>query len=199
MPDNLLSRKYSAKDVERKGLSKSPVEFFKKVASELNLDPQTLIQEAFNREGNMIFVVAMNDVGHTNFDKVRSAIVDSGDRKRKEYTLEQQYKMLTKNEKQLAQKPREERLFCDIAHRFEAGKSAGTLRISLHTAANIWYDPSEHAVRGEIMPSEYDTVYASLYPDLTPESSHEEVLEIRRQAQTLVKELGFPEPSIFGF
>lgn len=199
IPDNLLSRRYSAEDVERKNLADSPLEFFKKVATALNLDPEKLIQDAFNDEQEMIFVVAMNDAGHTNFDDVRTAIVYSGDRDHKVYSREEQFKMLSKKEKQLTKKPREERLFGTIAHKFEFGKSTATLRISLSTRGNVWYDPSEHIVRGEITPSEYDTVYASLYPKLTPDSSHEEILEIRRQAQALVKEQGFPEPNLFGF
>ena len=199
IPDNLLTRRYSAEDAARKNLPDSPVEFFKKVATKLDHDQGELVQEAFNDTQKMIFVVAMNDAGHTNFDAKRTAIVYSGDKGHEVYTPKQQYNMLSKKERQLIKQPREERLFIDISHRFEHGNSAATLRISLHTSGNVWYDPSEHVVRGDITPSEYDAVYASLYPKITPESSHEDMLEIRRQAQALVKELGFPEPSIFGF
>lgn len=199
IPDNLLSRRYSAEDAQRNNLTDSPVEFFNKVASALDHDPEKLTQEAFSGTQKMIFVVAMNDAGHTNFDAKRTAIVYSGDKGHEVYTLKQQYNMLSQKEKQLIKQPREERLFIDISHRFAHGNSAATLRISLHTSGNVWYDPSEHVVRGEITPSEHDAVYASLYPKITPESSQDEILEIRRQAQALVKKLGFPEPSIFGF
>ena len=199
MPDGLLSRRYSAEDVERKNLSDSPVEFFKKVASALSLDPEKLIQDAFNETQKMIFVVAMNDTGHTNFDRVRTAIVYSGDKDHQVYTPQEQFKMLSKKERQLTKEPRQERLFGGMTHQFESGKSKATLSINLHTGGNVWYDPSEHTVRGEIVPSKYDAVYASLYPKLTPESLHDEILEIRRQAQVLVQELGFPELSLLGF
>lgn len=48
-------------------------------------------------------------------------------------------------------------------------------------------------IDGEFVPSEHDVIYVGLDPIITPDTTHQELLDIRRKGQSLVKEIGFPE------
>ena len=48
-------------------------------------------------------------------------------------------------------------------------------------------------IDGEFIPSEYDSIYVGLRPIITPNTTHQELLDIRRKGQALIKELGIPE------
>lgn len=195
LPYNLLSHEYKAEDVRRGRLSDSPVDFFRKVAQGLESDPEQVVQKMYDREAKMNFVRAMNDAGHTHFDAVRTAIVYSGDRGHKVYTPQEQWAMLSKREQQIATEPSKERLHGEITRELVHGNASARLEISLWTEGRVWYDPAVHQMKGVVTGSEYDAVYANLRPLVNPNASHDEYLMTRRQAQELVKKVGFPERS----
>lgn len=95
-PDDLLLR-----EVRRDNLPSSEssiLDFALKTAERLEVDPSEFLQSMFDKKG-IIFVVAMNNCGHTNFDKSRNAIVYSGEKGHKLYSPEEKFNLLSKKEK----------------------------------------------------------------------------------------------------
>lgn len=200
LPYNLLSRDYKAEDVARGRLTVPTVEFFRQAAVKLGANPDEIFAAMYEREQNMVFVQAMNKVGHTNFDRVRSAIVDSGSmgsRGRRQYTAAEQFAMLSKREQELVQQPWQERMNGNINHVLRNGSSEATLNISMWTEGQVWYSPDTHSMRGRVTPTDHDAIYMRLRPQLTPQINHGEFLGIRRNAQQIATDLGFaPKPRI---
>lgn len=188
-PYNLLSRTLKREE------GRDPLGFLVQAVPQLGIDPEQMIQRMYQSEAKMAFIVAMNDAGHTNFDRVRSVIVESGERDHRELTPEEMFQVISKKEKDIVQRPHQERLKAEVTREIKAGQSSGRLELNLWTQGNIWYDPESKTMRGEVVPDQYDVLYAGLRPLITPNTRHEDLLEVRRQAQTLVKELGFAEPS----
>lgn len=171
------------------------LDFMTQAVSRLEMIPGQVLQRMFDGQARMAFVQAMNDVGHTNFDSVRSAIVYSYEGEQRLLTPEEMFRMISEQEREIVQRPHQERLSAGATKLIEAGQSSGRLEVALHTQGNVWYDPKSKSMKGEVVPGQYDAVYASVRPLITPNTSHKDLLEVRRQAQTLVKDLGFPEPS----
>jgi hypothetical protein len=188
-PYNLLSRTL------KREAGSDPLGFLVQAAPQLGIDPEQMIQRMYQSEAKMAFVEAMNDAGHTNFDHVRSAIDYSGERGHRELTPEEMFEMISGKERNIVQRPRQERLKAEVAKEIKAGQSSGRLELNLWTQGNVWYDPESKTMKGQVVPDQYDVLYANVRPLITPNTRHEDLLEVRRQAQTLVKELGFSEPS----
>jgi len=54
------------------------------------------------------------------------------------------------------------------------------------------------SIDGRITPSEHDSFHAGLYPEITEETEDGDLLQVRREAQKICEELGFPErPSYY--
>lgn len=192
-PATLLSRDLNAEALRKNNFQGLMLDFFQNVARGLDRDADQAVVDMFNGQQKMAFVAAMNDVGHTNFDRVRSAIVYSGDKGHPRYTSKEQWDMLSKREKAIAQRPRAERLYGNLSQALVVGTNRAILRIDYWTEGEAWYDPSDHNMKGKIDHSQHDVMYANLSPKVTPDSTHEDFLQLRRNAQELVKKLGFPE------
>lgn len=189
-PDVLLRR-----EVKQDNLPSSEtsiLDFARNTAERLGVKPSEFLQSMFDREG-IIFVIAMNNCGHTNFDENRSAIVYSGEKGHKSYSPEQKFNLLSKKEKKAVQEKQKERLSARVTREIESGKSKAILSIGTYITGNVWYNPEKKIIDGEFIPSEYDSIYVGLDPIISPNTTHQELLDIRRKGQALVKELGFPE------
>lgn len=189
-PDNLLLREVKKDNLHSS--EGSTLDFAQKTAERLGVKPSEFLQSMFEKAG-IIFVVAMNDCGHTNFDENRSAIVYSGEKGRKSYSPEEKFNLLSEKEKKAVQKKQKERLSGRITRELESGKSKAILSINTHVTGNVWYNPGKRRIDGECTPSEYDAIYVGLDPIITPYTTHQELLDIRKKGQALAKELGFPE------
>ena len=189
-PDNLLRR--GVKQDNLPSSESSILDFARKTAERLGGKPSEFLQSMFDRKG-IIFVTAMNNCGHTNFDRIRKAIVYSGEKGHESYSLDEKFKMLSEREKKAVQEKQKEILIGRVTRGLESGKSKAILSISIYTTGNVWYNPEKKMIDGEFIPSGYDSIYVGLDPTITPDTTHQELLDIRRKGQSLVKELGFPE------
>lgn len=189
-PDSLLLR-----EVKKDNLPSSEgstLDFARKTAERLGVNPSEFLQSMFDKKG-IIFVIAMNNCGHTNFDEIRKAIVDSGEEGHKSYSPEEKFNMLSEKEKKAVQEKQKERLSGRTTRELESGESRAIFSVSTYTGGNVWYNPEKKMIDGEFVPSEYDVIYVELYPIITPNTTHQELLDIRRKGQSLAKELGFTE------
>ena len=189
-PDNLLSREIKQDNLPSS--ESSILDFARKTAERLGTKPSEFLQPMFDREG-IIFVIAMNNCGHTNFDASRTAIVYSGEEGRKLYSPEEKFHLLSRKEKEAVQKKQKKRLSGRVSKELESGKSKAILSIGSYITGNVWYNSEKKMIDGEFIPSEYDSIYVGLDPIITPNTTHQELLDIRRNGQALIKELGFPE------
>jgi len=189
-PDDLLYREVNLEKLPKD--SNSVFEFAQKSAAKLGVNPSDFMQSMFDKQG-IIFVEAMNNCGHTNFDKVRTAIVSSGERGHKTYSPDEMFKMLSGKEKDLVQKPAKEKLNVAITRELESGKSKATFSLNTWTEGMVWYDSKKQKIEGELIPSKNAAIYLGLRPTITPDTTHPDLLDIRRKGQFLAKDLGFPE------
>jgi len=128
-PSMLLYRSVDRKRLQKEGVDS--MEFLGKVIQKFGLSRQTIVQGMFNDELNMVFVLALNDCGHTDFDKVRSAVVYSGREGYPNYTPQELYEMLNDKEKQAIQIPRERDLNVKILLDLKHGRTNARFEISL--------------------------------------------------------------------
>ncbi|MDP2638111.1 MAG: hypothetical protein Q8P26_03560 [Candidatus Levybacteria bacterium] len=189
-PQDLLSRSLEFGPVDL-------TQFMEQAAKRLGINNEEMLQRMFDNKGKMAFIKAMNDVGHTNFDKIRSAIAYSGESygDGREYSLDEMFKMVSKRERKLVQLPRDERVHAGLHKPIVFGQSSGVLGIDYWTEARVWYDPKSKSMKGELTPGEGDAIYANIYSDITPNTSHQDLLGVRRSGQDLARQLGFPEPN----
>lgn len=189
-PNNLLMKEVKQDNLPSSG--GSILDFARSTAERLGVNPSEFLQSMFDQSG-IIFVIAMNNCGHTDFDEIRSAIVYSGEKGDKSYSPEEKFNMLSKKEKKAVQEKQKERLSGRLTRELQSGKSKAILSIGTYVTGNVWYSPEKKMIDGEFIPSEYDSIYIGLAPIINPNTTHQELLDIRRKGQALVKELGFPE------
>lgn len=194
-PDNLLLREVGKDNLPSS--EGSVLDFARNTAERLGVKPSEFLQAMFDKE-EIIFVIAMNNCGHTNFDEIRKAIVYSSEEGHKSYSLEEKFNLLSREEKKAVQEKQKERLSGRITRELESGKSKAIFSVSTYTGGNVWYNPEKKMINGEFIPSEYDSIYVGLNPIISPNTTHQELLDIRRKGQSLVKELGFPERKSIG-
>ena len=195
MPSQLVSR--DMKPEKLKEMGTDVMSFLENISKKFGLKYEDVVQGMFNGEQQMSFISALNDSGHTDFDKVRTAIVYSGKEDHPTYTPQEQYEMMSENERQAAQTPRHERLNAKMSMVLNQGSTSARFEVGFWTEGDVWFNPDTMSMEGRVTSSDYDAFFANLYPKSDKNTTDQELLRLRKEAASICDELGFTKPSSF--
>lgn len=169
------------------------------VARTTNLSGDTLpriIQDMLDLKAPTVFLDAMESIGrYSELDRLRAGFIYSGRVKNRRFSLTETFNRFTEEEKQYVQRPKEQPFWFELNHIIQTGEGSGRLHVDYYTNGFICYDPTSKAMTGKIVPSQTDHINTYATSVITPTTTHEGLLRVRREAQDVVKKLGFPEPS----
>lgn len=189
LPEQLLSREMKANKLKEQG--QTSLDFLKKITNFFDADYEQVVQQMFDRELGMYFIVALNECGHTNFDKVRRAAVDMDDGKTN-YSVEEMWDMMIKHgHNEAAMRETDQMLNCCFSTIITAGDAHANLVTNFWTQGKIRFNPEKMQMEGTIIPEENDIFSAALYPQLNPETNEKDLLNLRKKAQDTCDALGF--------
>jgi len=187
-PDILLSEFISLQDLSEN--ISSVHELAQKAAVKLGVNFPYFLQSVIDKDED-IFIAAMNSSGHKKMDKVWKNIVCSGEEGFERYTPEDKFKMLTRKERKEALKPSVRELTGRMTSTVESGSSRANLWLDVTWPdGKVWYNPKKQRIDGEITPSISDSINLSIKPIITPQTTNKDLLDIRRQGQALLQDLG---------
>lgn len=169
---------------------KSSLDYLAEICERLGFDYEIAIRDMFDAEARGCFLETLNEHHHTYPDEVRNAIVDSGGTGKRKLTAAEQYGLLNDEEREGATIHRRAELNAFLECELHYGSSSATLGFEFKAIGEAWFDPETMQMEGVVNPSERDAVIAMLYPCLGDNTNHDELLALRRQAQTLCDELG---------
>ena len=187
-PDVLLSREVLYWELPEN--ISSVHELAQKAAVKLGVNFPYFLQSVFDKDEG-IFIEAMNSSGHKQMDKVRKNIVYSGIEGFERYTPQEKFKMLSRKERKETLKPAVRELTGRVTSEIGSGDSRADLSLDIvWVDGKVWYNPRKQRNDGEITPSLGDCLDLRIKPIITPHTTHQDLLDIRRKGKILLQDLG---------